>query len=93
MKYCFQLRSDVNRAADLTISLKLNLLDGKKLYKKGIATESTYLNVSEAAVLTGVSKQKLYLLVARRKLPHFRKGRRIYFDRNRLQKWVKVNIE
>lgn len=46
------------------------------------------LTVDEAAPFLRVSTDKIYDMVQKKELPHFRIGRRIFFYRSYLQKWI-----
>lgn len=47
------------------------------------------LVLDDVALLTGYSKKYLRLLIARRELPHYRRGNRLYFDRDEVEEWMK----
>lgn len=49
------------------------------------------LTINEAAELTRLSEKKLYLLAEKGKAPHVKLGRRTFFNRKLLEKWVKEN--
>ncbi|WP_410054434.1 helix-turn-helix domain-containing protein [Hymenobacter sp. BT188] len=38
--------------------------------------------------MTFLSKARLYALVSARKIPHSKRGNRLYFNRTELQAWV-----
>lgn len=42
-----------------------------------------------AVEVTGLAKGTVYNLVAERKIPHYKRGKRIYFSRQELQNWIK----
>jgi excisionase family DNA binding protein len=42
-----------------------------------------------AVKVTGLAKGTVYNLVAERKIPHYKRGKRIYFNRQELQNWIK----
>ena len=41
-----------------------------------------------AADVTGLSKARIYTLVAERKIPHKKRGNKLYFERNELINWI-----
>lgn len=45
-------------------------------------------NVNELAKYLGVSEQLIYKMKREQKLPHFRVGRRILFDKNKIDLWI-----
>lgn len=50
----------------------------------------TTLNVDEAARFLKLSKDRIYTLINKRKIPHYRnEGKRVYFDRSELEAWLK----
>jgi excisionase family DNA binding protein len=46
------------------------------------------LNITEAAKYLDLAKQTVYGLTASRKIPHYKRGKRIYFKRDELIQWV-----
>ncbi len=42
-----------------------------------------------ATQITGLSKGTIYNLISNRKIPHYKRGKRVYFDREELLKWIK----
>jgi len=38
--------------------------------------------------LTGYSVKYLRLLIAKRDIPHYRRGNRLYFDRDEIEEWM-----
>jgi excisionase family DNA binding protein len=47
-----------------------------------------YLTVAECAVYLGRTPKAIYHLVADGSIPHMRLGRRVQFDRDRIDRWV-----
>ena len=41
-----------------------------------------------AVEVTGLSRSTIYNLVCARKLPHYKKGKRLYFKRQGLEEWI-----
>jgi excisionase family DNA binding protein len=52
------------------------------------ATDSTD-GIELAVEVTGLAKGTVYNLVAERKIPHYKRGKRIYFNRHELQNWIR----
>jgi excisionase family DNA binding protein len=50
------------------------------------------LTTAETAAYLGVSREKVYQLVKKAGLPHFRNGRKLLFERNKLTEWIMGNI-
>ena len=44
--------------------------------------------VSEAAVFLGLSTARVYHLTAAKEIPHYKKGKSVYFRRDELEKWM-----
>lgn len=45
-------------------------------------------NVNELARYLGVSEQLIYKMEREKKLPYFRVGKRILFDKNKIDLWI-----
>jgi excisionase family DNA binding protein len=45
--------------------------------------------MSVAETITGLAKPTIYALVAKRKIPCMKKGKRLYFSRAELTDWIK----
>lgn len=48
------------------------------------------LNVDEAAIITGLSKSRIYTLTSQNKIPYHKspEGRALYFERGELEEWM-----
>lgn len=46
------------------------------------------LSMDEAALFTGMSKGYLYRLTSQRRIPHFKKSRKLYFKKSELEEWM-----
>lgn len=46
------------------------------------------LDIEEAAAFTGISKRTLYELTAKREIPYYKKGIRVYFRKDELEAWL-----
>ncbi len=46
------------------------------------------VNLEEAAMLTGYRKESLYVLTCGRRIPHYKRNRRLYFRRSELEAWL-----
>lgn len=49
-----------------------------------------FLNITEAAEFLKTSPAALYTKVSRGEIPFSKPGRRLYFDKEELRKWVKL---
>ena len=46
------------------------------------------LDINDTAELTGYSVKYLRLLIAKREIPHYRRGNRLYFSRDEIEDWM-----
>lgn len=46
------------------------------------------LNINDTAMLTGYSVKYLRQLIAKRDIPHYRRGNRLYFNRDEIEDWM-----
>lgn len=49
------------------------------------------LNVRETALLTGYSPAHLYKLVCNREIPHYKRGKTLFFKREEILAWMTEN--
>lgn len=49
------------------------------------------LTMPEASEFTGLAKQTLYAMTSQRLIPHFKRGKRVLFHRDELEKWMTEN--
>lgn len=61
----------------------------KQLDSKPIDTDKKPNYGMDLAVeVTGLSRSTIYNLVFARKMPHYKKGKRLYFKRKELEEWI-----
>jgi predicted DNA-binding transcriptional regulator AlpA len=80
-----------------TISIKeiKQLIEGavKKaiMQNKNLAEDqnSTFMDVNQAAEFLGIAKATLYGKCCNLLIPHFKKGKKLYFDKAELLDWLK----
>jgi len=48
----------------------------------------TVLDINDTAQLTGYSVKYLRQLIAKRDIPHYRRGNRLYFSRDEIEGWM-----
>ena len=61
----------------------------KSLSPKSIPpVDEPLINVQEAAGITGLSVYTLYEKTCRKEVPHYKKGKRLYFRATELLKWI-----
>jgi excisionase family DNA binding protein len=49
------------------------------------------VDLSEAVAITGLARPTLYTLTSRRGIPHFKRGKKLYFKRSELEAWLLQN--
>ena len=47
----------------------------------------TVLNVAELALMTGLSSGRIYHLVSSRDIPHYKKGKSVFFKKSEIEEW------
>lgn len=57
-------------------------------YIIALNNKSTF-NVVELCAYTGMSKPWVYQLLQKKEIPHYKRGSRVYFDREEIDKWRK----
>ncbi len=50
--------------------------------------ESEIMTIDDASALLSISKQTIYRYTSSRHIPHFKKGKKLYFKKEDLIKWV-----
>lgn len=65
------------------LSRQLNLIKSQNVAKP--------LDIAAAAEFLGVTKSVIYQFTHKRTIPHFKRGRRIYFSKEDLTKWLQDN--
>ncbi len=65
--------------------MKENLIDF------GLITQKSTLTLAECAVYIGVSKSQMYNYTFNKMIPHYKRGKRCYFDRLEIDAWLKAN--
>lgn len=46
------------------------------------------LDIDEASLFTGFSRGHLYRLTSERRIPHYKKNRKLYFKKSELEAWM-----
>lgn len=54
-------------------------------------TQGEVLSIEEAALFTRLAKQTLYSLSSQRKIPFYKRGKRVLFKRSELEQWLLEN--
>lgn len=66
--------------AELQALKQLTLLSAKNV-----------LTIDDVTLLTGVSKSALYKMTCAREIPHYKRGKFLFFDRAEIERWMKEN--
>ena len=45
------------------------------------------LDVEDVAILLNVGKSRIYHLVSRRDIPHYKQGKKVYFKKSEIEEW------
>ena len=51
----------------------------------------TVLTIEDVVLLYGFSRSTLYKMTSSRQIPHFRRGKVLFFDKNEVDQWAKEN--
>ncbi len=54
-------------------------------------TVRTILDINDFCAYTGLSKQTVYRKTASGEIPHSKRGKRLYFDKNEIDEWLMAN--
>lgn len=76
------------RVGDLTVEQLLQLLANSS-HAKPLPCLKKLLSVGEVAELLGYKVSNIYALTHRREIPFMKKGRKLWFNENEIQEWVK----
>ena len=60
----------------------------KAIERMTLLAAKNVLVLDDVALLTGYSAKYLRLLTARREIPHYRRGNRLYFSRDEIDEWM-----
>ncbi len=52
--------------------------------------KSLYGDITLAAQLTGLSQSTIYKLVSKKRIPHYKREGRLYFNQQELIEWIKT---
>lgn len=67
---------------------QVNLSTTNARTREESGSEKIYLNIKEAANYLRLAKQTVYQLTSTRKIPHYKVGRRLVFERSQLDQWI-----
>ncbi|TCD05880.1 DNA-binding protein [Pedobacter frigidisoli] len=80
---------DLPRAVE-KINEKLDKMYQLLLAKENLKDESAeqFLNINQAATMLTLSVNTIYSKVHNRQIPYYKQGKRLYFSRSDLTKWI-----
>lgn len=64
------------------------LLSGIESKNREITTVKTILNTDEVAEFVGISKSTIYGLTHNGEIPHYKRGKRLYFKADEIEEWI-----
>ena len=67
------------------------LAELQSLKQLTLLSAKSVLNLEDASFLTGLSKSRLYKLTSNRQIPHYKRGRCVFFDKSELEGWMREN--
>jgi len=79
--YLYLREEDLERAIENALK---KALDGQ-IQK---SAEDDLLNVDQAAVVVHLKKQTVYQLCTAKKIPHYKRNKRLYFKKSELLSWI-----
>ena len=56
--------------------------------KKSAADEQKFLNIDQVSDFIGLSKSSVYGLTHKRIIPHYKNGKRLYFNKSEIVDWI-----
>ena len=65
-----------------------NLLKTVVKNDNGTVTITEVLNLTQASVYVSLSKSAIYKKTSERNIPHFKKGKKLYFKKSELDHWL-----
>ena len=71
---------------------KLQIMEERLLKIESLLkAQKSILNINEVAELTGLSKSTIYKMTCTLGIPHYKKAKHLYFDREEIENWLKSN--
>lgn len=63
----------------------------EKIERLSLLAAKNVLNINDVAFLTGFSKATIYMHTCNKKIPHYKQGNTLFFDRKEIEDWLKQN--
>lgn len=54
-----------------------------------LKTQKSILTIDDLSTFTGLSKSTIYKLTCSNKIPHYKRSKHLYFDRDEIESWIK----
>lgn len=67
------------------------VIDEKEQPAASIHAPRKVMSLAELCEYTGMSKQSIYKLTSAQKVPHSKRGKRLYFEREKVDAWLVEN--
>ncbi|MGV3597133.1 MAG: helix-turn-helix domain-containing protein [Bacteroidota bacterium] len=81
--------TEINDRLDMLTQMVAELM--KKPTPNSTPAADTPLNAVQAAKYVNMAVNTIYILTSKRQIPHFKRGKRIYFYKEELDNWLKAN--
>ena len=62
-----------------------------ELIKSLLMSDKKTLTIEEGCNYTGYSKSYMYKLTSGQLIPHLKRGKKVFFDREELDRWLRLN--
>jgi len=56
-----------------------------------VKTEKTVIGVDEVCEITGYEKATIYAFTHKRQIPHYKRGKKLFFNRLEIETWLQEN--
>lgn len=63
----------------------------ERIERYSLLAAKNVLNIGDVALLTGFSKATIYMYTCNKKIPHYKQGNTLFFDRQEIEDWLKQN--
>ena len=81
--------TEINDRLDMLTQMVAELM--KKPSPNGSPAADTPLSAAQAAKYVDMAVNTIYILTSKRQIPHFKRGKRVYFYKDELDTWLKAN--
>ena len=60
----------------------------ERIERMTLLASKNVLDINDVSSLTGYTVKYLRLLIANREIPHYRRGNRLFFNRDEIEEWM-----